>query len=151
VFHGWSDGWRIDSSEIIGGFIGSRYPVLGDAAITEEQAQGLSSRLQSVSSSSTTCSTLHLTTTLLPRYVSACRLIGECWSPQAVSRPTFSEIISRHDKVYAHCARHGTWKDSLKIWSVYIRRVKRSVKSRIHTEPIKTWFFFSFQRKMMEN
>ncbi|TVU36216.1 hypothetical protein EJB05_18140 [Eragrostis curvula] len=65
-------------------------------------------------------------------------LIEECWSPQAVGRPTFSEIIIRLDKIYAHCAKHGTWKDSLKIWSVSLRQFKRfknSRKSRIYTEP----------------
>ncbi|CAO2167338.1 unnamed protein product [Urochloa humidicola] len=64
-------------------------------------------------------------------------LIEECWHPQAMARPTFSEIIIRLDKIYAHCAKQGTWKDSLKIWFVSRRfkRIKhRSVRSRIHTE-----------------
>ncbi|XP_062207740.1 integrin-linked protein kinase 1-like isoform X2 [Phragmites australis] len=43
-------------------------------------------------------------------------LIEECWSSQAMARPTFSEIIIRLDKIYAHCAKQGSWKDSLKIW-----------------------------------
>ncbi|XP_062228203.1 integrin-linked protein kinase 1-like isoform X2 [Phragmites australis] len=43
-------------------------------------------------------------------------LIEECWHPQAMARPTFSEIITRLDKIYAHCAKQGSWKDSLKIW-----------------------------------
>jgi hypothetical protein len=78
---------------------------------------------------------LHLITAL----GSLCRLIEECWHPQALARPTFSEVIIRLDKIYAHCAKQGSWKDSLKIWLVSRRskRIKyhRSVRSRIHTEP----------------
>ena len=80
-------------------------------------------------------STLHLTALLLPGVLR--RLIEECWHPQAMGRPTFSEIIIRLDKIYAHCAKQGSWKESLKIWFVFRRskRIKyRSVKSRIHTE-----------------
>jgi hypothetical protein len=79
-------------------------------------------------------STLHLTALLLlPRVLR--RLIEECWHPQAVGRPTFSEIIIRLDKIYAHCAKQGSWKESLKIWFVFRRSIKyRSVKSRIYTE-----------------
>ena len=76
-----------------------------------------------------------LTALLLPRVLR--RLIEECWHPQAMGRPTFSEIIIRLDKIYAHCAKQGSWKESLKIWFVFRRskRIKyRSVKSRIHTE-----------------
>lgn len=66
-------------------------------------------------------------------------LVEECWHPQAMARPTFSEIIIRLDKIYAHFDKHGSWKDSLKLWSVS-RRLKRivkrrSVRSRIHNEP----------------
>lgn len=84
-----------------------------------------------------------LTTTSLvlscPVLCYACRLVEECWHPQAMARPTFSEIIIRLDKIYAHFDKHGSWKDSLKLWSVS-RRLKRivkrrSVRSRIHTEP----------------
>ncbi|KAL6840326.1 hypothetical protein ACP4OV_030136 [Aristida adscensionis] len=42
-------------------------------------------------------------------------LIEECWQ-QPMARPTFSEIIIRLDKIYAHCAKQGSWKESLKIW-----------------------------------
>ena len=76
-----------------------------------------------------------LTALLLPRVLR--RLIEECWHPQAMGRPTFSEIIIRLDKIYAHCAKQGSWKESLKIWFVFRRskRIKyRSVRSRIHTE-----------------
>ncbi|KAL6616523.1 hypothetical protein ACP70R_038793 [Stipagrostis hirtigluma subsp. patula] len=43
-------------------------------------------------------------------------LIEECWNPRPLERPTFSEIIVRLDKIYAHCEKHGSWKESLKIW-----------------------------------
>ncbi|KAF8642760.1 hypothetical protein HU200_067142 [Digitaria exilis] len=61
-------------------------------------------------------------------------LIEECWHPQAMARPTFSEIIIRLDKVYSHCDKQGSWKESLKIWFVSRRSKYHSVKSRIHTE-----------------
>ncbi|XP_047056379.1 mitochondrial proton/calcium exchanger protein-like [Lolium rigidum] len=32
-----------------------------------------------------------------------------------MARPTFSEIIIRLDKIYEHCAKQGSWKESLKI------------------------------------
>jgi hypothetical protein len=69
-----------------------------------------------------------------------CRLVEECWHPQAMARPTFSEIIIRLDKIYNNCDRQGSWKESLKLWCVSSRSSKRiikcrSVKSRIHTEP----------------
>ncbi|XP_066315564.1 integrin-linked protein kinase 1-like isoform X1 [Miscanthus floridulus] len=67
-------------------------------------------------------------------------LVEECWHPQAMARPTFSEIIIRLDKIYNNCDRQGSWKESLKLWCVSSRSSKRiikcrSVKSRIHTEP----------------
>lgn len=42
-------------------------------------------------------------------------LIEECWNPEPVIRPTFSEIIIRLDKVYAICAKQGRWKDTFKL------------------------------------
>lgn len=44
-----------------------------------------------------------------------CRLIEECWDPQTVVRPTFSEVIIRLDKIYANCAKQGRWKDTFKL------------------------------------
>ncbi|XP_074581514.1 integrin-linked protein kinase 1-like [Curcuma longa] len=42
-------------------------------------------------------------------------LIEECWNPEPVIRPTFSEIIIRLDKVYSICAKQGRWKDTFKL------------------------------------
>ncbi|KAG8054385.1 hypothetical protein GUJ93_ZPchr0001g32883 [Zizania palustris] len=67
-------------------------------------------------------------------------LIEECWEPHGMARPTFSEIIIRLDKIYAQCMKQGTWKDSLKIWSVSRRLKKlRIIKhfrtaKRVHVE-----------------
>ncbi|KAG6466873.1 hypothetical protein ZIOFF_075314 [Zingiber officinale] len=48
-------------------------------------------------------------------------LIEECWNPEPVIRPTFSEIIIRLDKVYSICAKQGRWKDTFKLpWYVLI-------------------------------
>ncbi|XP_020087210.1 serine/threonine-protein kinase STY17 [Ananas comosus] len=42
-------------------------------------------------------------------------LIEECWDSQPAVRPTFSEVIIRLDKIYAHCAKQGRWKDTFKL------------------------------------
>ncbi|XP_022963860.1 integrin-linked protein kinase 1-like [Cucurbita moschata] len=42
-------------------------------------------------------------------------LIEECWDPEPVMRPTFSEIIVRLDKIVANCSKHGWWKDTFKL------------------------------------
>lgn len=42
-------------------------------------------------------------------------LIEECWDPETVIRPTFSEIIIRLDKIVATCCKHGGWKDTFKL------------------------------------
>ncbi|URD86009.1 serine threonine protein kinase [Musa troglodytarum] len=42
-------------------------------------------------------------------------LIEECWNPQPVVRPTFSEIILRLDKMYANCPKPGRWKENFKL------------------------------------
>ncbi|XP_065860829.1 integrin-linked protein kinase 1-like isoform X1 [Euphorbia lathyris] len=42
-------------------------------------------------------------------------LIDECWNPDAVGRPTFSEIIVRLDRIVAQCAKQGWWKDTFKL------------------------------------
>ncbi|KAB2014511.1 hypothetical protein ES319_D09G230000v1 [Gossypium barbadense] len=42
-------------------------------------------------------------------------LIEECWDPNPVVRPIFSEIIVRLDKVFANCSKHGKWKDTFKL------------------------------------
>ncbi|KHG08122.1 Dual specificity protein kinase shkD [Gossypium arboreum] len=47
-------------------------------------------------------------------------LIEECWDPNPVVRPIFSEIIVRLDKVFANCSKHGKWKDTFKLpWLLY--------------------------------
>ncbi|XP_050238623.1 integrin-linked protein kinase 1-like isoform X2 [Mercurialis annua] len=42
-------------------------------------------------------------------------LIDECWHPEPVARPTFSEIIVRLDKIVCHCSKQGWWKDTFKL------------------------------------
>ncbi|XP_022927691.1 integrin-linked protein kinase 1-like isoform X1 [Cucurbita moschata] len=42
-------------------------------------------------------------------------LIEECWAPEPVVRPTFSEIIVRLDKIVTNCSKHGWWKDTFKL------------------------------------
>ncbi|GFP87136.1 serine/threonine-protein kinase ctr1 [Phtheirospermum japonicum] len=42
-------------------------------------------------------------------------LIEECWHPDCVMRPTFSEIIVRLDKIVMNCAKQGWWKDTFKL------------------------------------
>lgn len=42
-------------------------------------------------------------------------LIDECWHPDSVARPTFSEIIVRLDKICVHCSKQGWWKDTFKL------------------------------------
>ncbi|XP_010251399.1 PREDICTED: serine/threonine-protein kinase TNNI3K-like isoform X2 [Nelumbo nucifera] len=42
-------------------------------------------------------------------------LIEECWVPESVARPTFSEIIVRLDKIVANCSKQGWWKDTFKL------------------------------------
>ncbi|CAA0818431.1 Integrin-linked protein kinase family [Striga hermonthica] len=42
-------------------------------------------------------------------------LIEECWHPDCVVRPTFSEIIIRLDKIVMNCSKQGWWKDTFKL------------------------------------
>ncbi|KAI8010709.1 Integrin-linked protein kinase 1 [Camellia lanceoleosa] len=42
-------------------------------------------------------------------------VIEECWHPESVVRPTFSEIIVRLDRIFANCSNHGWWKDTFKL------------------------------------
>ncbi|KAG8375865.1 hypothetical protein BUALT_Bualt09G0003500 [Buddleja alternifolia] len=42
-------------------------------------------------------------------------LIEECWHPDCVVRPTFSEIIVRLDKIVMNCTKNGWWKDTFKL------------------------------------
>lgn len=42
-------------------------------------------------------------------------LIEECWDPEPVVRPTFSEIIVRLDKILSNCSKQGWWKDTFKL------------------------------------
>ncbi|KAL3567275.1 hypothetical protein D5086_029926, partial [Populus alba] len=42
-------------------------------------------------------------------------LINECWHSEPVVRPTFSEIITRLDKVCCNCSKQGWWKDTFKL------------------------------------
>ncbi|XP_073136895.1 integrin-linked protein kinase 1-like isoform X2 [Henckelia pumila] len=42
-------------------------------------------------------------------------LIEECWLPDCVVRPTFSEIIVRIDKIAGNCSKQGSWKDTFKL------------------------------------
>ncbi|KAJ8755172.1 hypothetical protein K2173_018970 [Erythroxylum novogranatense] len=42
-------------------------------------------------------------------------LIDECWHPEPVGRPTFSEIIVRLDRIVANCSKQGWWKDTFKL------------------------------------
>ncbi|KDP35126.1 hypothetical protein JCGZ_10660 [Jatropha curcas] len=46
-------------------------------------------------------------------------LIDECWHPEPVARPTFSEIIVRLNRIVVNCSKHGWWKDTFKLpWYV---------------------------------
>ncbi|KAJ7980621.1 Ankyrin-kinase [Quillaja saponaria] len=42
-------------------------------------------------------------------------LIEECWDSEPVVRPTFSEVITRLDKIVANCSKQGWWKDTFKL------------------------------------
>ncbi|XP_002529820.2 integrin-linked protein kinase 1 isoform X1 [Ricinus communis] len=42
-------------------------------------------------------------------------LVDECWHPEPLARPTFSEIIVRLDKIVSHCSKQGWWKDTFKL------------------------------------
>ncbi|KAK1295410.1 Serine/threonine-protein kinase HT1 [Acorus calamus] len=42
-------------------------------------------------------------------------LVAECWDPEMVIRPTFSEIIVRLDKIVANCTKQGWWKETFKL------------------------------------
>ncbi|XP_015870960.2 integrin-linked protein kinase 1 isoform X1 [Ziziphus jujuba] len=42
-------------------------------------------------------------------------LIEECWDPEPVVRPTFSEVIVRLDKIVSNCSKQGWWKDTFKL------------------------------------
>ncbi|KAE9610369.1 putative protein kinase TKL-Pl-5 family [Lupinus albus] len=42
-------------------------------------------------------------------------LIEECWDPEPVVRPTFSQVIVRLDKIVANCSKQGWWKDTFKL------------------------------------
>ncbi|KAJ4723802.1 Integrin-linked protein kinase family [Melia azedarach] len=42
-------------------------------------------------------------------------LIEECWDPEPVIRPTFSEVIVRLDKIVSNCSKQGWWKDTFKL------------------------------------
>eukprot|EP00268_Persea_americana_P041440 TRINITY_DN4130_c0_g1_i4.p1 TRINITY_DN4130_c0_g1~~TRINITY_DN4130_c0_g1_i4.p1 ORF type:complete len:176 (-),score=26.48 TRINITY_DN4130_c0_g1_i4:264-791(-) len=42
-------------------------------------------------------------------------LIVECWDPEPLVRPTFSEIIVRLDRIFATCNKQGWWKDTFKL------------------------------------
>ncbi|KAM1815945.1 hypothetical protein FF1_000398 [Malus domestica] len=42
-------------------------------------------------------------------------LIEECWDPEPVMRPIFSEIIVRLDRIVANCSKQGWWKDTFKL------------------------------------
>ncbi|KAF2325576.1 hypothetical protein GH714_030694 [Hevea brasiliensis] len=52
-------------------------------------------------------------------------LIDECWHPEPVARPTFSEIIVRLDRIFAQCSKQGWWKDTFKL--PWVRRHTISV------------------------
>ncbi|CAL0306512.1 unnamed protein product [Lupinus luteus] len=46
-------------------------------------------------------------------------LIEECWDPEPLVRPTFSQVIVRLDRIVANCAKQGWWKDAFKLpWYV---------------------------------
>lgn len=48
-------------------------------------------------------------------------LIEECWDPEPVVRPTFSEIIVRLDKIVANFSKQGWLKDTFKLpWYVLL-------------------------------
>ncbi|KAI5384714.1 Integrin-linked protein kinase 1 [Lathyrus oleraceus] len=42
-------------------------------------------------------------------------LIEECWDPEPLVRPTFSQVIARLDRIVANCSKQGWWKDTFKL------------------------------------
>ncbi|KAF5823154.1 putative protein kinase TKL-Pl-5 family [Helianthus annuus] len=42
-------------------------------------------------------------------------LIEDCWYPDLATRPKFSEIIIRLDKIVGNCTKQGWWKDAFKL------------------------------------
>ncbi|CAN1862098.1 Integrin-linked protein kinase 1 [Linum perenne] len=65
-------------------------------------------------------------------------LIDECWHPEPVARPTFSEIIVRLDRIVSHCSKHGWWKDTFKLpWYAFFPPFAKFIVCRtakIHSE-----------------
>lgn len=54
------------------------------------------------------------------------RLIGECWDPEPLVRPTFSEIIVRLDRIFATCNKQGWWKDTFKLpWYAFFYQISQ--------------------------
>ncbi|KAE8702918.1 Detected protein of confused Function [Hibiscus syriacus] len=50
-------------------------------------------------------------------------LIAECWDPEPLVRPTFSEIIVRLDKIVTSSAKQGWWKETFKLpWYASVNR-----------------------------
>ncbi|KAK8962368.1 Serine/threonine-protein kinase CTR1 [Platanthera guangdongensis] len=64
-------------------------------------------------------------------------LIEECWDPEPLIRPSFSEIIVRLDKLDAQCDK-GQWKDTFKLpWYViilhkFVRLTFLALSLRVH-------------------
>lgn len=61
-------------------------------------------------------------------------MIDECWHPEPVARPTFSEIIVRLDRIVGQCSKQGWWKDTFKL-----RWYTSLTKSSLYLVPSVTW------------
>ena len=54
-------------------------------------------------------------------YLSAYRLIEECWNENPTKRPTFGQILTRLDRIYNHLGQKRRWKVTLSLsLSLYI-------------------------------
>ncbi|KAI3500044.1 hypothetical protein L1887_35859 [Cichorium endivia] len=70
-------------------------------------------------------------------------LIEECWYPDLATRPKFSEIIIRLDKIVGNCTKQGWWKDAFKFpWQMTILPLCRTMTTFMAPPPVTTFLAF---------
>ncbi|KAE8663224.1 Integrin-linked protein kinase family isoform 2 [Hibiscus syriacus] len=75
-------------------------------------------------------------------------LIEECWDPEPLVRPTFSEIIVRLDKIVSGCTKQGWWKDTFKLpWYALITE---EIRGRIINSETGQRFQVRVQARILE-